>query len=158
MNKKSLKERLMGKIIIDEASQCWNWTGSKSKGGYGRISINSKPQLAHRISYGIFISELSPELEVCHKCDNPSCINPCHLFAGTHRENMADCKKKGRARSLEGEENKRAKLTRDDVIFIRRSSMTNTALGKMFGVSNVAVSYARSGKSWGSISEGLHGK
>lgn len=158
MSKKTLLERFTCKLMVDESSKCWNWIGAKSKNGYGHISVNGRVQQAHRVSYEMHVGVIQDGLEICHRCDNTSCVNPDHLFAGTHKENMNDCKIKGRGKGLVGEDNKRAKLTREDVIFIRSSSMTNTALGKMFGVSNVAVSYARSGKNWSSASEGLSEK
>lgn len=89
-----LKERLLGKIKID-TNGCWNWTGAL-RGGYGCVSINKKLFAAHRLSYEVYISLITDNLFVCHKCDNPKCINPNHLFLGTHKDNMKDAFDKGR--------------------------------------------------------------
>lgn len=89
------KERFLNKIIISK-NGCWEWIARKNKGGYGTFQLNKKPILAHRFSYLIFKGEFFNGLLVCHKCDNPKCVNPEHLWLGTQKENMLDCYKKGR--------------------------------------------------------------
>jgi hypothetical protein len=75
---------------------CWEWKNYCNKDGYGRVRYNGKKHLAHRVSYEIFKKPFNKSLLVCHTCDNPSCINPEHLFLGTHQDNVSDCKNKGR--------------------------------------------------------------
>lgn len=79
-------------------SYCWNWKGSKSKDGYGKFRLDGKVFLASRIAYQIIHGEIDNNINVLHECDNPSCINPSHLFLGTHLDNMIDKSFKNRAR------------------------------------------------------------
>lgn len=76
--------------------ECWHWLGSRDKHGYGRIFVKDRVHLATRVSYLLEHGELPQELCVCHRCDNPSCVNPQHLFLGTHRDNTHDMIRKGR--------------------------------------------------------------
>lgn len=75
---------------------CWIWQGGKNKDGYGAATVNGKYINAHRLSFKLNIGEIPKGMFVCHTCDTPSCINPEHLFLGTHEDNMKDMKKKGR--------------------------------------------------------------
>lgn len=81
---------------------CWLWKGSKDGGGYGTIATvrNGAPAKAHRLSWEMRHGPIPAELEVCHKCDTPACVNPDHLFLGTHQENMRDCSAKGRVNPI----------------------------------------------------------
>jgi hypothetical protein len=81
-------------------SLCWNWYKLRDKNGYGKITYQSRNLRAHRIAYeiskGLTIGSLKADQLICHTCDNPSCINPKHLFLGTPKDNTADMIKKGR--------------------------------------------------------------
>lgn len=142
-----LKDRFMEKIFRSE-SGCWEWRASRNKRGYGRILIAKRVHLAHRVSFELFRAPIPEGMSVCHRCDNPSCVNPEHLFVGTHKENMADCRRKGRARAPLGSENHVSKLSPDLVRYIRSSSKSNCELSREIGVSDVAIRSARIGKSW----------
>jgi hypothetical protein len=74
----------------------FKWTDKLTNKGYGRIRNGERKEYAHRISYKIFIGFLPDNLNVCHKCDNPKCVNPFHLFKGTQYDNVIDMYKKGR--------------------------------------------------------------
>ncbi len=81
---------------VDKSGECWEWRAGKEKGGYGVIGINGKSYKSHRISYFIKNNFKNFVSLVCHKCDNPKCVNPDHLFLGSHLDNARDCNLKKR--------------------------------------------------------------
>lgn len=103
-------------------SGCWEWLGGKNDGGYGQFSVQGKTIGAHRVAYYLFTGVMPKgghEECVCHSCDNPSCVNPAHLWLGTPKENHADRDAKGHLVRPIGERNGQAKLTTAEVKEIR---------------------------------------
>lgn len=94
MNK--LLVRLYSKVERNPLTDCLEWTGSLDKNGYGKLKVQGKQYYTHRIAYQLGYGLDPKELFVCHKCDNPKCVNPQHLFLGTHQDNMDDMLRKGR--------------------------------------------------------------
>lgn len=144
-----------GRLVAKGAPDaCWPWTGNTGA-GYGRFKIESYVTVAsHRLAYLIGHGVDPGPLLVCHRCDNPPCCNPDHLFLGTSEDNAADMVAKGRQRTAEqaGEHNGAAKLTGAQVEVIRdliRSGLTNTAIAARFGVSHHNISRIRRGRAWG---------
>ena len=112
------------KVDKKDNSSCWIWIGAHCNHGYGQMRINNKMKMAHRISWIIHFGNIPEGLEVCHKCDNPECVNPSHLFLGTHQDNMDDRKSKGRNKSLQGEMNGASKLKNSQILSIRKKYST----------------------------------
>lgn len=134
--------------ILKEEGGCWLWQGSISKAGYGTLSYHGKVSYAHRLSY-IFVNGPIPDgLHVLHKCDNPPCCNPDHLFLGTHLDNIADMKSK--LRCAYGEKSATAKLTELQVAEIREAYVPrikglSKQLAKKYGISSSHVPYVANG-------------
>jgi hypothetical protein len=131
---------------VDKSGDCWLWTGARDKDGYGAFSFHGKTRRAHRVSLALDGVTIPAGHYACHKCDNPSCVNPAHLYAGSPSDNMRDAAERDRLNN--GERNHHAKLTADAVRTIRTSPEACGVLARRFGVTHGAVSMARSGKTW----------
>lgn len=130
---------------------CWPFMGNTDQDGYGRLLVGRHRIRAHRLAYHLTHGDPGALL-VLHRCDNPPCCNPRHLFTGTHAANQADAAMKGRARR--GEANGRAKLTENDVRAIRArldAGEETRTIGSAFGVSSQLVSQIGRRKVWAHV-------
>ena len=144
--RRTLEERFWKYVM--KADDCWPWIGTTNHDGYGvlRTRLESgrrQSTFAHRVSWQMHYGEITEGLEVCHKCDNPPCVKPEHLFLATHIENIRDATVKGRMRGLRGELNWNAKLTDKMVLEIHlmtSQGVSRTAIAKHFNVSTALIS------------------
>ena len=134
-----IEERFMRHVQPEPNSGCWLWLGALINVGYGKFQT-TKLQSSHRVSYELFVGPIPTGLQVLHKCDNPVCVNPGHLFLGTHSENMADRQRKKRGFFPKGEKHGRVKLNNGDVLTIRSSGETQETLARHYGVSQSLIS------------------
>lgn len=133
-----IMDRLMERIQYDTNGGCWLWTGYVRDGHYGRFAINKAKHTAHRVMYEQVVGPIPRGMFVCHKCDVRACVNPDHLFLGTHVENMIDMVVKGRSNKNEGRHgsnNPTAILNEEKVLAIRaREGEPYEDIAKDFGV------------------------
>ena len=128
---------------------CWEWMGAtrtQQSDSYGDMRIDGKKVLAHRVAYVLFNGPIPTEMCVCHRCDNPLCVNPTHLFLGSKGENNQDRARKNR--SAVGEACGAAKLTWEQVTEIRASAESGPRLAERFGVSSTTIYGVRNGNHW----------
>lgn len=146
------------------ASECWNWTGNVGLNGYGTVYCGKYLSLAHRVSYTLFRGPITNGLYVCHKCDNPRCVNPSHFFLGTSRENIADASSKGRMPSggkhyrklrpeliPKGEATGVNRLTAQQVLEIRARIKAGEATGRVaerFDVAHGTIGHIVCRRTW----------
>ena len=143
---KTLEQRFWEKV--DKTGDCWNWTGSVNNHGYGKIFCDRKLLLSHRVSWEFANGKIPKGKHykttcILHRCDNPKCVNPDHLFLGTQKDNVADMLNKNRAKT---------KLNPSKVTAIRKKyaigTITMSKLATMYGISQTTIWLIVNRKTW----------
>lgn len=154
-----------GRLVRHMTTYCWEWTAAKNQDGYGRFAFQGKVTNAHIVSFLLAGKELKSGECVLHTCDNPSCVRPHHLYAGTKKDNAQDRESRGRANHAtglrhgcsthpglrRGEGNSHARLTEAQVRSIiqrLKRGEKQTALAKEFALTRQAIFGIASGKTW----------
>lgn len=152
---KTLHERLSsGSCPQDPATGCIEWGGCMNKDNYGVLTREGKICYTHRLAWELKRGPIPPGMHVLHRCDNPPCCNPDHLFLGTHLDNMRDRDAKGRCkigRRARGEAHCHSKLTESGVVEIRKriaKGDSNKEIAADFGVSGPLIRCIKLGKIW----------
>lgn len=161
-----LKERFWDKVKLGNPNECWEWQGAKDDGGYGMIAMDcacrikkgKKALRSHRVAWELTNGSIPEGLYVLHKCDNPSCCNPNHLFLGTHADNMRDMIQKGRAihtsnfeTTLRGEDQPNHKLTDIQVLEIRqlaKNKVPYKIIAVIYGIDDTTVCNIKTRTTW----------
>lgn len=145
--KRPLSERFWEKVRRAKADECWEWTASRNRKGYGEINlgVGLGTELSNRMAYKLSIGPIPDGMHVLHRCDNPPCCNPAHLFLGTNADNMADKAAKGRFRS---------RLTREEaanLVSLAKKGASVEELSSRFGLLPYSVDAILNGKTWRSL-------
>lgn len=149
-------ERFWPKVRVAGDDECWEWMAGRNADGYGTITMGRRgrwrPVRAHRVSWTIAFGAIPDGLWVLHRCDNPPCVNPAHLFLGTNLDNDKDRDAKGRGNPVRGSAHCCAKLSERDVCEIRRElaarEKTQYVIADEFGVTSKAISLIARNKRW----------
>jgi hypothetical protein len=142
--------RFLSKVSVSGPHDCWEWKGAEKGNGYGQFNLNGETMGAHRAAYILLKgARPAPGQDVCHTCDNRSCVNPDHLFLGSRADNMADAKAKRRTRG-----GRRSHLPRESILRIAdmlRAGVPYRQIADREGSSYSVVSNIKSGRSYAAI-------
>ena len=152
MTKKNTEHDFWGKVVKG-TNGCLEWMGAKDHCGYGIFYYDNRNLLAHRYLYSIKNGPIPKGMCVCHKCDNPSCVNVDHLFLGTIQDNAHDCVNKKRTNKHKGEDHHRSKIKETDAMFIKNSDLSLSKLATIFGLCKASISYIKNGINWKHLKE-----
>jgi len=148
-----MQERFDAYYCAIPIAGCWIWEGTL-KNGYGVLKQDRRPIYAHRLSWELAFGQIPDGMEICHRCDVKQCVNPAHLFLGTHRDNMLDAWSKGRTKqppARSGIAHCMAKLSVDQVLAIRKRFVEgdkHKVIAMDFGITSVNVRHIGHGKTW----------
>jgi hypothetical protein len=141
-----LLSRFLAKVVKCDHG-CWLWIGAKNPQGYGKLRVGKKTHDAHRVAYRLFKEKIPKGLYVTHSCDNPSCVNPDHLFAKTQRENSQEAVERGLLDN-KGEKHYKNKFSEEDAKAILASVEPYPKLAERYGVSKSCISSVKNGYTW----------
>lgn len=150
MNHDEYKAKLTAYTKVNEATGCWEWQAAKLPSGYGQAIFEGRHYRAHRMAYELWVGPIPEGMHVCHKCDNPPCCNPEHLFIGTAFDNMRDAASKGRlARGVSpGKRVARKRILDEEAVRVIRESppsVRHAELAERFGVCYMTIWKVRHG-------------
>lgn len=139
---------------VQKTSTCWLWTAFRNAQGYGRLYAGGRTRPATHVALWLATGKWPPQgMLACHRCDNPSCVNPDHLFLGTARDNARDCLEKGRDVNPWGERNGSTKLTEEKVRAILAAPGTQRSIAAKYGVDQRVIWEIRNHKIWRHVTE-----
>lgn len=141
----SLHDRFFSRFV-KLTNGCWQWRSHTDKDGYGVLPGAYQNTRAHRLSYEIHYGVIPEGMLVCHKCDNPGCVNPGHLFLGTAKDNAQDALQK--QRHFVGQKNGRSKIKEKDIEHIKESKLNGQQLADFYGVNRSTINKIRRGDTW----------
>lgn len=154
-------EHLYANSLVDEATGCREWQGSRNKDGYGQLGNQAifetfRIKGTHRLMYQCVTGHeyAGRHEQILHSCDNPACLEPRHLSLGSARDNMLDCIAKGRRNFIYGERVSTAKVTVEEVKLIKAllaQKIKGRKIAELFGITANIVSQIKTGKSWRSV-------
>lgn len=166
LSRRNTPEVFWSRVDKSQPEYCWIWKGrlwnNTPARAYGHFDIKGVGVFAHRMAYELTYGPIPKGLEVCHKCDNPPCVRPDHLFLGTHTDNMRDAVAKGKLGHvpwskehpypIRGEKSPNARLTDAKVLEMKmlyaRGGVSQRSLGKKMGISSTVARRVLSGKGW----------
>ncbi len=160
-------------FVLPGENGCWEWHGSRNDNGYGQFYFRGKAWRAHRAAYALFTGEIPDGLFVCHHCDNPSCVNPDHLFLGHAAVNVRDMVRKGRAKTVitsqqdhfssghapRGEEASGHRMTEEmaiELLDLAAQGIGPTALARRAGLSRITIQGLLRGDTWKHLPRPAH--
>lgn len=131
---------------VEKTDYCWLWTGGLFRDGYGMFTVDRVTFRSHRFSWELHNGKIKKGLQVLHKCDNPPCVNPAHLFLGTNQDNVDDRHQKGRTRA--GDNHRSTKFSSEIISQIKnlKGIKKQCDIAKDFGISRPHINNIFSGK------------